>query len=161
MGAAPDPPGGAVPTHCVPMTRFALASSAIALVAPFLAAQFPGASGASGMSATSGLCGTPMVPPPAPHPALAAQPLFDGGARSAPTPAPAPDPAMPRGCAPRSPADPDTFGAKLEGKGLKRAVAKVKKLAWHESLLDARAMSAATGKPVLWLQALGDIDGFA
>jgi hypothetical protein len=138
------------------MIRFALASSAIVLLAPFLTAQ------------RGPLPGMPMVPPPVPHPALAAQPLFgDSGGGSAPAPAPAPAPtraapAMPGGGGCAQPAgDPDTTGVKLEGKGLKKAVAKVKALAWHESLLDARAMSAATGKPILWLQALGDIDGFA
>ena len=44
---------------------------------------------------------------------------------------------------------------------MKKAVAAVKSLKWHESLGDAKAIAAATGKPILWLQALGDIDGFA
>ena len=57
--------------------------------------------------------------------------------------------------------EPETFGPKLEGKQLKKAVAKVKALKWHNSLLDAKALSVATGKPVLWLQALGEIDGLA
>ncbi len=37
----------------------------------------------------------------------------------------------------------------------------VVKLGWRRSLGDARARSAATGKPVLWLQTLGEIGGFA
>lgn len=132
------------------MNRSVLAASALVLAAPFATAQW------------RALPGSPMVSPPAPHPALAAQPLAggagggDGGTRAAPG-SRSPAAAMPA----QPPRDPDTFGPKLEGKALKQAVARVKKLAWHESLLDARAMSAATGKPVLWLQALGEIDGFA
>jgi hypothetical protein len=34
-------------------------------------------------------------------------------------------------------------------------------LQWHEKLSDAKAESAATGKPILWVQALGELDGFA
>jgi hypothetical protein len=132
------------------MKRLALAASAVALLAPFAAAQFQ-------PPPPQPLPGMPMVPPPVPHPGLAAQPLFgDTAPPAAPAPAPAP------GAQPERPAaDPATFGTKLEGKELKRAVARVAALRWHEDLLEARAMSAATGKPVLWLQALGDIDGFA
>ena len=38
---------------------------------------------------------------------------------------------------------------------------KVTALKWHESTTDARAEAAATGKPMLWVHALGELDGFA
>lgn len=110
------------------------------------------------------LPGMPMVPPPVPHPALGAQPLFGndapkaraGGGGGAAAPAPQP------GKAPAPPPPPrETNGKQVEGKDLKQAVAKVKSLKWIESLAEAKAQSAATGKPIFWLQALGDIDGFA
>ena len=54
-----------------------------------------------------------------------------------------------------------TTGAKVAGKDLKKAVKKVAALHWHESTTDARAEAAATGKPMLWVHALGELDGFA
>ena len=33
-------------------------------------------------------------------------------------------------------------------------------LRWHASLAEARATAAREGKPVLWIQALGDLEGF-
>jgi hypothetical protein len=127
------------------MIRLALATGAVALLAPLLTAQL------------TPLPGVPVVPPPVPHPALAAQPLIADGAPAAVAAEPAP-----AGAARARPMPhPDTVGTKRDGKELKKAVAKVKALSWRDSLFDARAMSAATGKPILWLQALGDIDGFA
>ena len=126
------------------MIRTPIVASALLLLAPFARAQlhpFPG---------------MPMVPPPVPHPALGAQPLFDGDGPRAPGGGGGAAP----GNVPQPPA-PETTGAKLAGKEMKKAVAKVKALKWHESLAEAKAVSAATGKPILWLQALGDIDGFA
>ena len=136
--------------------RIAFAATALTLLAPLAAQLRP-------------MPGMPMVPPPVPHPALGAQPWFNnpGGDRSTSTPesepaAPAANGAMP-GNKPKPAAPPEeTMGAKLEGKELKKAVVKVNKsLKWFDNLQDARAQSAATGKPILWLQALGDIDGFA
>lgn len=137
--------------------RIVSAASALALLAPFAAAQL------------RPLPGMPMVPPPVPHPALAAQPFFSdnatssGGSSSPGTPKPA-NGAMP-GNVPQPPAPPrppeETSGRKIEGKELKKAVGKVKALKWLDDLAEAKAQSAATGKPILWLQALGDIDGFA
>ncbi|MFO1076922.1 MAG: hypothetical protein U1E73_04260 [Planctomycetota bacterium] len=116
------------------------------------------------------LPGIPLVPPPVPHPALAAQPLIQPEAAkpapARPAPPPAAEPAPPTPAEPTAkpkpaPIDPDTMGPKASGKDLKKAVAKVTKLKWYDKPLEAEAMSAATGKPVLWLQALGDLDGFA
>ncbi|MFY9340858.1 MAG: hypothetical protein WAT39_00120 [Planctomycetota bacterium] len=135
-----------------------LAPGVLFLLAPFAVAQLQ-----SGMPAP--LPGTPATPPPVDHPALGAQPLFgDGGGSRRPTPAPEPDEPDVKdkpGKAKKPKVDPDTFGPKLEGRDMKKAVAAVKALKWHESLGEAKAISAATGKPILWLQALGDIDGFA
>ena len=146
------------------MNRIVVASSALFLFAPFAAAQMrpqaaPQARPQAPAPQMRPLPGMPMVPPPVPHPGLAAQPLANGDAPAAPSsggasPAPA---AMPEPAAPPA----ETAGPKLEGKDLKKVVAKVKALKWNDSLLDAKARSAATGKPVLLLQALGDIDGFA
>lgn len=130
------------------MNRPTLVACALLLLAPFARAQL------------RPLPGMPMVPPPVPHPALGAQPLFDGDGPKAPSAGgggPKQPGAMPK---PQPPA-PETVGAKLAGKDMKKAVAKVKALKWHESLAEAKAIAAATGKPILWLQALGDIDGFA
>lgn len=118
------------------------------------------------------LPGIPLVPPPVSHPALLAQPLMQSnGQRPAPArPAPTAVPANPGPAGPADPVaavvkrpvvDPDTVGVKASGKELSKAVKKVTKLQWHEKQADAFTASAATGKPVLWLQALGDLDGFA
>ncbi len=108
------------------------------------------------------LPGLPMTPPPTPHPGLVGQPLIGptggmtgGETRSTPAPS-ALGPSMPRPAV-----DPDTVGVKLEGKALAAAVKKVTKLEWFEDLEDARVESAATGRPIFWIQALGEIDGFA
>ena len=54
-----------------------------------------------------------------------------------------------------------TFGVKKSGKELKKAVAMVKALPWNSKLSTALTKSKQTGKPVLMLQTLGDIGGFA
>jgi hypothetical protein len=54
-----------------------------------------------------------------------------------------------------------TQGIKKFGKDLKAAVAAVAALPWHGKLEDAKVQSAATGKPILWIQSLGDLEGFA
>lgn len=133
------------------------ASSALLLLAPFATAQLH-----SGMPSPLG--GIPMTPPPVDHPALGAQPLFGDPGRASPSPSTSPaEPAEPAKCGPacKKEVDPDTFGPKRIGADLKKAVVAVKALEWQRSLVDAKAMSAATGKPILWLQALGDIGGFA
>lgn len=120
------------------------------------------------------LPGLPVVPPPVSHPALIAQPLIDSGGSQTSAPAAPKAPKAKGKKAPQKKApqkkgrskpliDPDTVGVKIKGRALKAAVKKVAKLPWHSSkeFEDMRAESAATGKPILFLQALGDIDGFA
>lgn len=114
-------------------------ASAVLLLAPLACAQ--------------SLPGMPVVPPPVPHPALDG---LLGGAGA---------PSQPGGCsAPVGPANtppPETTGVQLAGKKLKQAVATVTALEWFDDLAAAKARSAATGKPILWLQSLGDLEGFA
>lgn len=110
----------------------------------------------SGMPAP--LPGLPMTPPPVDHPALAAQPLIGDGPRA---PATGGGGAKPPPAAPMPEPVPGTSGPQKEGKDLKRAVAKVNALKWYDSLAEAKARSAATSKPILLLQALGDLEGFA
>jgi len=102
--------------------------------------------------------GLPITAPPVDHPALAGQPGMQRP--SQPMPAlPAPPPAQP-GAAPTQP-PPETQGVARRGKDLKRAVASVTKLRWHGTLGEAKVQAAASGKPILLLQALGDLEGFA
>lgn len=102
------------------------------------------------------LPGLPMTPPPVNHPALAAQPMMRtvDETRAAPVARPA---ARPK---PKQP-DPDTQGVKCEGKELAANVKKLKALDWNKSLADVRTEAARSGKPILWLQTLGDLSGFA
>ena len=103
------------------------------------------------------LPGVPMTAPPVNHPALAAQPLMrtvDG-----PKQAKAPQPAAPMPV-PKQP-DPDTQGVKCEGKQLAANVKRLKELEWHKALDQATEAAEANGKPILWLQTLGDLTGFA
>lgn len=54
------------------------------------------------------------------------------------------------------------FARRIAGKELKGAVAKVcKSLDWKKRLDDAVAAAKDDDKPILWIKALGDIDGFA
>ena len=97
-----------------------------------------------------------MVAPPAGAPGLLAQPLMGDTAKAAPS----------RGVTIKNPAkvvkpDPATSGVKLKGNELKKAVAKVKALPWNKRLSDAKSKSSASGKPILLLQTLGDIGGYA
>lgn len=57
--------------------------------------------------------------------------------------------------------DPATVGVKKAGRDLKKAVAKVKALPWHKRLRDAKSKAKASGKPILMLQTLGEIDRLA
>lgn len=104
------------------------------------------------------LPGLPMTPPPVHHPALAAQPLMrtvdETRAKMPPVPV-----ARPR-LKPKQP-DPDTQGVKCEGKDLAANVKKVKALEWGKSLDKVSAEARRSGKPILWLQTLGDLTGFA
>ncbi|HZN41992.1 MAG TPA: hypothetical protein VFD82_24535 [Planctomycetota bacterium] len=113
------------------------------------------------------LPGIPVTAPPIDHPALGAQPWFnDAVAKSGSSPSdkvdePDKEPGKRPGKNCRC-ADPAVAGPKLAGRDLKKAVDAVAALKWHESLKVARTHAGVSGKPVLWLQALGkDIDGFA
>jgi len=108
------------------------------------------------------LPGTPMTPPPVNHPALAGQPLFQPDPPRPATSSPKEEPEEGSAARPmRKPVDPDTVGPKLAGKDLKKVVKAVASLKWGEKLFDARGDSAASGKPILLVQALGKIDGLA
>lgn len=101
------------------------------------------------------LPGIPITAPPVSHPALAGQPTL-GDAETA---ARRPGVRIKTGHKPMRP-DPATSGVKIEGKDLKAAVKKVAALPWLK-LEKAKAVSRRTGRPILLLQTLGDIDGFA
>ena len=106
------------------------------------------------------LPGLPATAPPVDHPALGAQPLMgeNGGSKSGGSSGEKGD----KKPAPKiKPPVAGTVGPVKDGKDLAKAVAKVKSMKWCNSLGDAKARSAATGKPILLLQALGDLEGFA
>jgi hypothetical protein len=102
----------------------------------------------------------PLIPPPVDHPAYLGQPAMNPAQPAPATPAagamPAPDEPDPAVVRAR-----EFLSKRVKGKDLKRAVERVRKLRWLEHLYDAKAASAASGKPILWIQSLGDIDGFA
>jgi len=97
------------------------------------------------------LPGLPVVSPPVDHPALAGQPLMGSNAASV----------SGSRSVKRVRRDPSTSGVKIEGKALKKAVAKVKALPWHKKLSAAKWQAQKSGKPILLLQTLGDIGGYA
>ena len=93
------------------------------------------------------LPGLPIVSPPTQHPALAGPLLLRHGAGTrAASSEPAPEPV--------------TRGVKIRGKELKAAVKKVAALPWRK-LTSAKAESKRAGRPILLLQTLGKLDGFA
>lgn len=104
------------------------------------------------------LPGIPMCP--VDHPALALQPRLGGDSGSSPSPN-QPSPNQPMDCGSGAQPEPETTGVKRSGKDLKKAVAAVGKLQWHDKLGEARVRAAAAGKPILFIQALGDLEGFA
>jgi len=101
--------------------------------------------------------GLPVTPPPFDHPGLWAQPLYErpgkGGGGSGP--------AAPGARQPAAPVDPELVGPQVAGKELQTATAKVMTLTWHRSLPAVLAAATAAGKPVFWLQGLGELDGLA
>jgi hypothetical protein len=113
----------------------------------------------------------PLVPPPVDHPALLGQPAWTSPPASerpdppAPTPGQAPNGAMnpggPTGVDPAELRAREFLGKRVAGRDLKDAVDRVGELKWHKKLLDARAAAASRGQPILWLQSLGDLEGFA
>jgi hypothetical protein len=109
----------------------------------------------------------PLVPPPVDHPAYLGQPGLNKAEPAVPMPAsPLPDggPAGPGSDAP-DPAEVrarEFLAKRIEGRDLKKSVDRVlKEVHWYEKLDEARAEAAAQGLPLLWIQALGEVDGFA
>ena len=97
---------------------------------------------------------TPMMPAGQPLIGLTGGAVGGGGDQSASAPAPL-------GAPPAPAPDPATTGVKCEGRDLRTAVKKVKALEWHKSLDRARADAVKSDKPILWLQTLGDLSGYA
>ena len=54
----------------------------------------------------------------------------------------------------------DFFRLKVPAKKVAPAVRKVTKLRWHKTLTHAMRDARAQGKPILFIQALGDLKGF-
>ncbi|MEE2886285.1 MAG: hypothetical protein VX951_02525, partial [Planctomycetota bacterium] len=48
----------------------------------------------------------------------------------------------------------------FKGPEVVRGIRKVTKLRWHSKLTDAASRARASGRPILWIQALGDIGGY-
>lgn len=105
--------------------------------------------------------GIPVTMPTA-QPALAGQPLIGTLADHADAPI-----APPAWFGRTRTVDPATQEAMafrrvvVEGRELKSAVDRVRQLVWHERFADASALAAAQGRPIFWINALGDLDGFA
>lgn len=49
---------------------------------------------------------------------------------------------------------------KVPGRKVAPAVRKLLKLRWHRSLRDAASQAGKKRKPILWIQALGDLRGY-
>lgn len=109
-------------------------------------------------SATAQLRRLPGIPlmSPVNHPALVGQTLI-GNETTKSRPRGVKVKAAPKVVKP----DPSTSGVKLKGKALKNAVKKVKALPWSKKLSIAKSKAKKSGKPILLLQTLGDIDGLA
>jgi len=121
---------------------------------------------ASLVSAQRGpLPGMPLVPPPVDHPALAAQPLMQSDSQGAVAEGRSVNKQRASkkvGAARKArPVDPSTSGVQNSGRSLKKAIAKVTRLGWHKSLTGAKLHSASSGKPILWINSLGDLSGYA
>jgi hypothetical protein len=89
--------------------------------------------------------------------------------RGTPTASPAPDPttltldSIPVDAATKERARSvalEFFSSRLEGRKAAQAVGKVLKLKWHKSLKTATTEATKQGRPILLVQALGDITGF-
>ncbi len=102
----------------------------------------------------------PLPRPPAP-PGLG---LVSAGLRMAVPPPPAPQPAAcGRALPPMTPAEQaaqEFERSSRSGQELSRSVQRVvTELAWHKKLDVAAKAATAQGKPIVWVQALGDIRG--
>jgi hypothetical protein len=88
-----------------------------------------------------------MVPLDSPEQIAMSGPVMAAAARSEPTPAEVEARAF--------------RGPRLEGGALQRAIRKVTKaLDWHDDFDEALAAGREQGRPVVWIQALGDLQGF-
>lgn len=86
--------------------------------------------------------------------AAPAQGPADGGGPLAPTPGPTLDPAAIEAAS-------EFRRLRLEPRDNYRRVKRVVRgLDWHDDLDDALEEAAATGRPLVWIQALGDVNGF-
>ena len=52
------------------------------------------------------------------------------------------------------------LGREYKGPEVVRGIRRVSKLRWHSKLKDAASRARASGRPILWIQALGDIGGY-
>jgi hypothetical protein len=109
----------------------------------------------------------PLVPPPVDHPAYLGQPGMNKAER-APQPAspmPGDGPAGPTAAEEPDPAEVRArafLEKRVAGRDLKKSIDRVlKELHWYEKLDEAKAAAAASERPLLWIQALGEVDGFA
>ena len=105
------------------------------------------------------LPGIPLVPPPVPHPALASQPLISEFPSLLAAASNAKVKVRQAKKQPRP--DPSTHGIKKKGRDLKKAVARVKAMPWVRSLDVAASDARRLGKPILVLQTLGKLTGYA
>jgi len=110
----------------------------------------------------------PVTPPPVEPMTWAAVALQTAAPAPAAMPAAKGAKGAEDGATAAPPVDPEIVAArafqqtKVAGRDLKASVGRVLGgLDWRDDLLDARATAAATGKPILWIQSLGDLDGFA
>src|SRR5262245_56177015 len=140
--------------------RFAAVFAATLVPGIALAQHF----GASPMAATPPPA-MPVTPPPVEPMTWAAVALQTTASAAAATPAANSTGDCPT---PAAPLDPEVVAARafqevrVAGRDLKDSVGRVLGgLDWREKLEDARATAAATGQPILWIQSLGDLDGFA
>lgn len=125
-----------------------LARLPAAVAVGFVLASVPAQRAPMPAPSTAPICSLPAAPV---LPPIAGQPLGDIGARPCCCGAPGAG----------TPADPATQGIKVRGADLKRAIAEVSALGWESSLERAKQRAAESHRPILWLQTLGDLDGFA
>lgn len=52
------------------------------------------------------------------------------------------------------------FGHEFKGSKVRKGIRSVTRLRWHTKLKEAARHARKTGRPILWIQALGDIGGY-
>lgn len=50
--------------------------------------------------------------------------------------------------------------SRVSGRALAKRVKRLEALGWHESLDEVRRAAEESGKPIFWIQLLGDLDGY-